>query len=125
MTENMITYKIRGAIFDVYNAFGPGLLESIYTAALEMELTDHGLKVRREVPVPVFYKGRELGLGLRLDLLVEEQVLVEVKSIQTLEKVHHKQVITYLKITGLRLGILVNFNVDDISAGIIRKVNGY
>lgn len=124
MTENEISYAIRGAIFNVYNTFGPGLLESVYVAALKFELTQEGLNVLKEVSVPVYYGNEKLELGFRLDLLVENKVVIEVKSVEKLAKVHHKQVLTYLKITKLKLGILVNFNEDDISKGIFRKVNG-
>ena len=124
MTENDISYKIRGAIFKVYNAFGPGLLESVYVAALENELINEGLKVKKEVPVPVYYNNTKLEIGFRLDLLIENKVIIEVKSVENLAEVHHKQVITYLKLTNLKLGILVNFNVDEIKSGIYRKVNG-
>ncbi len=124
MTENDISYKIRGAIFDVYNEFGPGLLESVYVTALAIELKNQGLKVLREVSVPVYYKEEKLEIGFRLDLLVEDKVIIEVKSVEQLAKVHHKQILTYLKITELKLGILVNFNVDKITDGIFRKVNG-
>jgi len=124
MTENDISYKIRGAIFDIYNELGAGLLESVYVAALEWELLNQGLQVKREVPVPVHYKEVKLDLGFRLDLLVENKVIIEVKSVENLAEVHHKQVLTYLKITKLKLGILVNFNVANIKDGIFRKVNG-
>lgn len=124
MTENEISYIIRGAIFDVYNTLGAGLLESVYVSALEYELTEKSLSVKREVPVPVNYKSVKLDLGFRLDLLVEDKVIIEVKSVENLTEVHHKQVLTYLKITGLKLGILVNFNVAQITDGIFRKVNG-
>ena len=124
MDENGISYKIRGAIYDIYNEFGPGLLESVYTAALDMELTNQGLIVRREVPVPVYYKDHKMKLGFRLDLLVNDKVLIEVKSVEKLADVHHKQVLTYLKLTNLKLGVLVNFNVDRINEGIFRKVHG-
>lgn len=124
MNENDISYKIRGAIFDVYNGLGAGLLESVYVAALEWELTKQGLQVKREVPVPVHYKEVKMDLGFRLDLLIENKVIIEVKSVENLAEVHHKQVLTYLKITNLKLGILVNFNVASIKDGIFRKVNG-
>ena len=123
MGENEISYKIRGAIYNVFNAFGPGLLESVYSKSLQQELLREGLKVRREVGIPVFYLGERMDAGFRLDLLVEEKVLIEVKSVETLAEVHHKQVLTYLKLTGLKLAILVNFNVENISKGIFRKVN--
>ena len=124
MTENDISFKIRGAIFNVYKTFGPGLLESVYVASLVVELKKIGLKVLKEVPVPVYYEDEKLELGFRLDLLVEDKVIIEVKSVENLAEVHHKQVLTYLKLTNLKLGILVNFNVDNINSGIFRKVNG-
>lgn len=123
MNENDVSYKIRGAIFNVYNGLGAGLLESVYVAALEWELKSQGLVVCREVPVPVHYNDVKLNLGFRLDLLVENKVIIEVKSVENLAEVHHKQVLTYLKITNLKLGILVNFNVASINQGIFRKVN--
>ena len=124
MTENDISYKIRGAIFNIYNALGPGLLESVYSAALEFELLKADLKVEKEVPVPVYYEGVKLEVGFRLDLLVEDKVIIEIKSVENLAEVHHKQVLTYLKLTKLKLAILINFNVDDIKSGIFRKVSG-
>ncbi len=124
MTENDISYKIRGAIFKIYNALGPGLLESVYVAALVFELKREGLKVLKEVPVPVYYDDEKLEVGFRLDLLIENKVIIEAKSVENLAKVHHKQVLTYLKLTKLKLAILVNFNVDNIKLGIFRKVNG-
>ncbi len=124
MTENDISYKIRGAIFKIYNTLGPGLLESVYVAALVFELKKEGLKVLKEVAVPVYYENEKLDIGFRLDLLIGDKVIIEVKSVENLAEVHHKQVITYLKITKLKLAILVNFNVDNIKSGIYRKVNG-
>lgn len=124
MTENEISYLIRGCIFKVYNALGPGLLESVYEAALAHELIQKGLKIRLQVPMPVVYEEVRLELGFRLDLLVNDLVLIEVKSIEALAEIHHKQVLTYLRISGLRLGILVNFNTDHIERNIVRKVNG-
>jgi len=114
---------IRGAIFDVYNALGPGLFESVYVAALNYELEKRGCQVKTGVSVPVVYDSVNLDVGFRLDLLVDDKVIVEVKSVEELNKVHHKQVITYLRLTNLKLGILVNFNVDEITKGIIRKVD--
>ncbi len=124
MNENQISYLIRGAIFDVYNKLGPGLLEIIYVRALIYELEVRGLSVKCQVPLNVIYEGVDLGVGLKMDLVVEERVLIEVKSVAELSAVHHKQVIAYLKISGLRLGLLVNFNTDNISGSILRKVNG-
>ncbi len=124
MTENEISYKIRGAIFKVYKELGPGLLESIYEAALCYQLTKDGLSVWKQIPVKVVYDGVILPVDYRLDLLVEDKVIVELKSVEALMNVHHKQLLTYLKITGKKLGILVNFNSDDIGSSIYRKVNG-
>jgi len=123
MTENDISYIIRGAIFNIYNSLGPGLLESVYVAALVFELKREGLKVLTEVAVPVYYESENLDIGFRLDLLIEDKVIIEVKSVENLAEVHHKQVLTYLKLTKLKLAILVNFNVDNIKSGIYRKVN--
>jgi GxxExxY protein len=123
MTENDISYAIRGCIFGVYNELGPGLLESVYEAALAHELREAGLNVKTQFALPVVYKNTQLELGFRIDLLVEDKVIIELKSIEAIADVHHKQVLTYLKLTGLKLGILVNFNCDDISKSIHRKVN--
>lgn len=123
MSENEISFLIRGAIFKVYNLLGPGLLESAYEAALNYELKKSGLKVRRQVPLPLVYEGVCLEVGYRIDLLIEEKVLVEIKSVENLGQVHHKQVLTYLKLSGRRLGILVNFNCAAIDKSIFRKVN--
>lgn len=123
-TENDLSYLIRGAIFKVYNELGPGLLESVYETVLMYELEKQGLSVKKQVPLPVLYDGIELEIGFRLDLLVNNKVIIEIKSVESLAKVHHKQLLTYLKLTEIKLGILVNFNVDNITEGIFRKVNG-
>ena len=123
MTENDISYKIRGAIFKVYNTLGPGLLESVYVAALTIELKKEGLMVNTEVPLPAIYEEHKLDLGFRIDILVNNAVIIEVKSIEKLVEVHHKIVLTYLKLSGKKLAILVNFKTDDISKSIFRKVN--
>lgn len=123
MTENEISYIIRGAIFKVYNTLGPGLLESVYVAALVCELRKSGLTTKTEVPVPVYYDDEKLELGFRLDILVNGIVIIEVKSIEHLTEVHHKVVLTYLKLTGKKLALLVNFNTEDIAKSIFRKVN--
>jgi GxxExxY protein len=123
MTENEISYIIRGAIFKAYSTLGPGLLESVYVAALVYELKKSGLNVKTEVPMPVFYEDEKLDLGFRLDILVNNSVIIEVKSIEQIAEVHHKVVLTYLKLSGKKLAILVNFNTADISKSIFRKVN--
>lgn len=124
MIENEISYKIRGCIFNVYNNLGPGLLESAYEAALKYELEKANLQVRTQVAMPMIYESTKVDIGYRLDILVENKVIIELKSIEFLLDVHHKQLITYLKLSGLKLGLLVNFNSDDISKSIFRKVNG-
>jgi GxxExxY protein len=124
MEENELSYQIRGAIFKVYNALGAGLLESAYEKALEHELKKAKLKVKTQVEVPLIYDGISLNAGYRVDILVEEKVIIEIKSVEKLMEVHHKQLLTYLKLSGLKLGILVNFNSDKIEKSIFRKVNG-
>ncbi|MCI0750719.1 MAG: GxxExxY protein [Flammeovirgaceae bacterium] len=115
MEENEISYAIRGCIFKVYNNLGPGLLESAYEAALAFELSNAGLDVKSQVFLPMIYESIKVDNGYRLDLLVNGKVIIELKSVETLLDVHHKQVITYLKLSGLKLGLLVNFNSEDIS----------
>ena len=122
MTINKISYEIRGAIYEVYKTLGPGLLESVYEEALVYELEQRGLKVERQKQVPIIYKGNALKTDLRLDLLVEDQVIVELKSVAEMKDVYFKQTLTYCKLLDKRLGLLVNFNVDDILAGAITRV---
>lgn len=124
MDENDISYQIRNAIFTVYNALGPGLLESVYETVLTYVLTENGLDVKQQVKLPVVFEGITLDAGYRIDLLINDLVIIEVKSVEILAPVHHKQVLTYLKLSGLRLGLLVNFNSSNISQSIWRKVNG-
>ena len=123
MEVNEITYKIRGAIFDVYNTLGPSLLESVYEEALAYELTQQGLSVERQTDVPIVYKTVSLKTPLRIDLVVEKQIIVELKSVKELQDVHYKQLLTYLRLTGKRLGLLVNFNTSDIRSSIKRIIN--
>ncbi|WP_316806153.1 GxxExxY protein [Pedobacter agri] len=124
MDENEISYIIRGAIFTTYNALGPGLLESAYEVVLCHILLEKGLTVKRQVPVPIIFNGMKLKVGYRIDLLVNNLVIIELKSIEMLAAVHHKQVLTYLKLSGIKLGLLVNFNTVNIAESIHRKVNG-
>ena len=123
MTDNDITYEIRGAIYEVYKNLGPGLLESVYEEALTYELEKRGLKVERQKPVPIIYKGVTLTTDLRLDLLVEESVIVELKSVEEMKKVFSKQLLTYLRLLNKRVGLLVNFNTDNILTAIDRVMN--
>jgi GxxExxY protein len=124
MSENEISFETRACIFNVYNTLGPGLLESAYEAALVYEIRKRGLVVRNQVALPMVYKETQVDVGYRLDLLIEDQVIVEIKSVEQLTDVHHKQLITYLKLSERKLGLLVNFNSDQIKESIFRKVNG-
>lgn len=125
MTENEISYLIRKAIFEVYNVLGTGLLESVYEKALAIELESQGLAIKLQFPISVIYKETDLGLGFRADILVEDNIIIEIKSVSELAPIHHKQLLNYLKLTDLHLGILVNFNTDDLPKNIVRIVNGY
>ena len=124
MTDNEITYQIRGAIYDVYKTLGPGLLESVYEEALVLELEQRGLRVERQKQVPILYKGNVLKTELRLDLLVEDRIIVELKSVDEMKKVFAKQLLTYLRLLDKKVGILVNFNTENILKDIYRIANG-
>jgi GxxExxY protein len=122
MLAQEITGAIIGAAIEVHKALGPGLLESTYRVCLRHELEQMGLRVASEVAVPVSYKGVELECGYRLDLLVEGEVVVELKSVEELLPVHQAQLITYLRLSGHRVGLLINFNVAVLKDGIVRRV---
>lgn len=124
MHENDVSYAIRKAAYDVHVALGPGLLESAYEAALTHELRLAGLLVQNQVALPMVYKDIQLDVGYRLDLLVENKVIVELKTVDARLDVHHMQLLTYLKLFGHKLGLLINFNVARIKDGMFRKVNG-
>lgn len=123
MSINDLSYTVRGAIFKVYNSLGPGLLESIYEQILHYELTSLGLDVKRQVNLPIIYNDIIFETGYRIDLVIEGKLLIEIKSVEEIHPVHHKQILTYLKLSGIELGILVNFNTHDISKSIYRKIN--
>ncbi len=123
MTDNDITYQIRGAIFDVYNTLGPGLLEDVYEEALSYEITQRGLQTYRQVQVPVCYKGVILKSPLKMDIVVENRIVVELKSVEEMKRVFWKQTLTYLKLTGMHVGLLVNFTTDNIKESIYRIIN--
>lgn len=125
MEVDEITYKIRGCIFSVYNNLGPGLFESVYEAALLYELEKAGLKAQNQLELAVHYDGVILDVAFRIDILVENKVLIELKSVEELKRVHYKQVTTYLKLSDLPVGILVNFNTAEIKDNIKRIVNNY
>jgi GxxExxY protein len=113
-----------GAAIAVHRELGPGLLESAYEACLVYELRQRGVRVEQQIPRPVFYKGLQLECGYRLDLLVEDQVIVELKAVEALLPIHEAQLLTYLKLRKLRLGLLINFNVPILKNGIKRLLNG-
>jgi GxxExxY protein len=123
MNENDLSYLIRGAAFKVHSALGPGLLESVYEVALSHELTKRGLEVRNQVGIPFIYDEINFNIGFRLDIIVNDKVIIEIKSVEELKDVHHKQLLTYLKLTNKKLGLLINFNVMSVKYGIIRIVN--
>jgi GxxExxY protein len=123
MTENEITERIIGASIEVHRALGPGLLESTYEACLFYELEQKGLWVEKQIALPVSYKEVELEIGYRLDLLVEHKVIVELKSVSELLPIHMAQILTYLKLSEHRLGLLINFNVSKLTDGVKRIVN--
>jgi len=127
MELNELTYKIRGAIFTIHKELGPGLLESVYESALTYELIELGLHVKTQVGLPVVYKSVTLELGFRIDILVNDAIIIEIKSVETLHSVHKKQLSTYLKLSGKRLGILVNFNsaILQDKVSLVRVINGY
>lgn len=124
MHENEISALIRDAAFEIHRSLGPGLLEKIYQRALYIELIDKGLKVEGEVEMRVEWKGRDIGVGYKADLIVEDKVIIELKSVEQLTTVHHKQLLTYLKLQDMKLGMLINFNVPLIKEGMVRIVNG-
>ena len=123
--KDPLSYKVIGCAMEVYNVLGPGLLESVYEKALIHELQINGLSVSSQVPVEMSYKGVNLGEGLRLDLLIEDSLIVELKSVDELKPVHYKQLLTYLKLLDKRIGLLINFNVNDFRDGIKRVVNDF
>jgi len=123
MTENEISCIIRGAIFEIYNHFGPGLFESVYKEAMYVSLKKRGLFIQKEIGVAAKYENTDFGLAYRMDILIENKVILEVKSIETLADIHKKQILTYLKLSGMKLGILVNFNTEIINKSIIRIAN--
>ena len=122
-TLNELSYKVIGCAIEVYKTLGPGLLESAYEKALIHELTLAGIPVQSQVEVEMNYNGANIGEGLRLDLLVDDKLIVELKSVEELKPVHYKQLLTYLKLMDKRLGLLINFNVTDIMQGVNRVVN--
>jgi len=124
MNENQIAAAVVDAAFKIHTTLGPGLLESIYEATLEYELRNRGLRVLRQIGLPVYYEGLKLEIGYRVDLIVGDKVIIEIKSIEALAPIHKRQLLTYLRLANMRLGLLINFNVERIKDGIKRVVNG-
>lgn len=123
MDENELSYLIRKCIFNVYNTLGPGLLESVYQRILVYELHENGLNVKSELLLPVKYNDKLFDINFRIDILVEDKVILELKSVKSIEDIHYKQLYTYLKLSDKKLGLLVNFNTTNILDGIKRVVN--
>ena len=123
MTENQIATHIVDASLKVHRTLGPGLLESVYEATLAYELERRGLSVKTQEPLPVFYEEVKLEIGFRPDVIVNDKVIVEIKSVEVLAPVHSKVLLTYLRLSGMHLGLLINFNVELIKNGIHRVVN--
>jgi len=120
--ENPITYKIIGCAFKIHSALGPGLLESSYEACLDYELKKNELNVVRQKALPLIYEKVHLETGYRIDLLVENKVIVEIKSVDSIAPIHEAQLLTYMKLSNIRVGLLINFNVSDLKQGIHRRV---
>jgi GxxExxY protein len=122
---NQVTEQIIGAAIAVHRALGPGLLESTYEACLVYELMQQGLKVEAQKPLPIVYREVKLDCGYRLDLLVEGTVIVELKSVDRLAPIHTAQLMSYLKLSGCKVGLLINFNETLLKNGIVRKINDF
>ena len=125
MDINQLSSKIIGAAIEVHKTLGPGLLESAYEECLSHELKCQGLSFDRQKPLPIHYKGIKLDCGYRLDIVVENAIILELKSCEKIEAIHKAQLLTYLKLTGHNLGLILNFNVIVLRNGIIRVVNNF
>lgn len=122
---NEYTHKLLGCAYAVHSALGPGLLESVYEAALLYELKKQGFEVKSQMPVKVKYGDIELDINLRLDIIVDDSVILELKSVSEILPVHQKQLLTYMRLTGIKLGYIINFNEEYLKDGIYRVINGY
>ena len=123
MNENEISYKCIGAAIDIHKSIGPGLLESAYENALAYDLKELGFNVKQQVAMPFIYKEVRQEVGYRLDLLINNKVIIEEKAVETVAPVHYAQLLTYLKLSGLKLGLLINFNAKTLKDNIHRVVN--
>ncbi len=122
LRENEISYIVRGIVYDIYNNVGPGLLESVYEEIVFYELVKQGLAVERQVEIPIIWDKIKMEKAFRADIIIEEKVILELKSVSELSKVHFKQLSTYMRLTNCRLGLLINFNEIDVQKGIKRIV---
>jgi len=125
MTENELATIAVDLCYKIHYALGPGLLESVYEAAFAYELDQLDIPYKRQHGLEVFYEDVIIDIGFRVDILMDDKLIIEFKSVEHLEKVHHKIILTYLKLSHIRLGLLINFNVPLIKDGIFRKINGY
>lgn len=125
MQINDITGIIIEESIKLHNKLGPGLLESVYEEVICYCLNKRGLEIKRQVPIPVFYDGIKMEVGFRADVIVEDSVIIEIKSVDMLAPVHHKQLLTYLKLTDISVGLIINFNEDLLKKGIKRIVNNF
>jgi GxxExxY protein len=114
MTENEISYKVRGILFNIYNKLGPGLYESVYEEILAYELKKTNLQFSRQQALPVIWEDLKMDQGFRADIIVENKVIIEIKSVERIINIHYKQLLTYLKVSKLKLGLLVNFNDEPL-----------
>ena len=125
MSENELAKIVVAVAYDIHSKLGPGLFESVYETIMEYELvTNYHLQVKRQFSIPVIWKDRAMELGFRADLLVENKLIVEIKSIEAIAPVHYKQVLTYLRLSKIKLGLLINFNEELIKSGLKRVING-
>jgi GxxExxY protein len=125
LTENEISKILLNIFISIHKQLGPGLLESVYEEVICHELTSHGLEFERQKGISVFYNSIKMDVGFRADIIVSDKVIIEIKSVEQLAPVHHKQLLTYLKLTDKKLGILVNFNVNLVKDGIVGLVNNF
>ncbi len=123
MNENEIAYKVIGIAIQIHKDLGPGIFESVYEKVLQYELIQAGLETRSQVPLPLIYKGIEFEAGFRVDLLIENKVIIEIKSIENIAPIHFSQLLTYLRLSNIKLGLLINFNTKILKEGIHRVVN--
>lgn len=122
MDFDVESHAVIGAALEVHRALGPGLLESAYQKCLALELSARGVPFAREVPIPLFYRGRNVEVAYRADFIVHERVLVEVKSVQKLEGIHRAQLLTYMRLTKIHIGLLLNFNTPTLKSGTVRLI---